>query len=506
MSVRVIGCKRARRRSAVGRAVSRCAFPADSPARWVPSAASRRRPTHAPKVHTRHALDSHRLRPVAWSSRCPSRGVSDRGPPCRRPTRLSTRSARREATTAGASDNCARGGVGRSTRHPQRRPAAARATAATRTATGAWRSAAPRAGRARDARTTRGVTGGGARRPQPAAPPSRRPIGTTACRQAETAAPRGVPRPPWGQASTAASAVATPARSAVSDACACRPERPPNRAEGVGTTPAGLKRLGPRALGQWHGQQRTHRQSARRGKQGPRSTRRQVPRADLPQPVPTAPGVPPPPARHRERGSGPLPCDHLRGARHAQRIASRLPPLHVRQGRAIGVALATRTEPVRAHGGVGTGAGALPVPPCGAPRRDPPGVRMAGRGTGAPPEGSMHPAPHHCEPSSGTIAARDGVPRRGPQRPQAVPDPGFDVYQSRLTPGHNGAEPDRADPAQAEALPGAVGGTMVVEQGGKTQPLPLLQYERHSVHSLRDDGRYLVHAQSVAQSPIDLQI
>src|SRR2546427_11446695 len=115
-------------------------------------------------------------------------------------------------------------------------------------------------------------------------------------------------------------------------------------------------------------------------------------------------------------------------------------------------------------------------------------------------------AQHDFEPIIGTIEALDGLPRRGSPRPKPVAHPGFDVYPAMSTPGHNGTEPARADPAQAETLPVAVGGKMVVQQGGKTPPLPLLQSERHIVHSLRDDGRYLVHAQSLAPSPMYLQI
>ena len=87
----------------------------------------------------------------------------------------------------------------------------------------------------------------------------------------------------------------------------------------------------------------------------------------------------------------------------------------------------------------------------------------------------MPTAPHDVEPIIGTIEALDCLPRRGSQRPQPVAHPGFDVYQAMSTPGHNGTEPDRADPAQAETLPVAVGGQLGVSQGGKTHPLHLLQ-------------------------------
>src|SRR2546426_2529119 len=168
--------------------------------------------------------------------------------------------------------------------------------------------------------------------------------------------------------------------------------------------------------------------------------------------------------------------------------------------------MAKLQETVRTHGGGGTGTGAIDVHLCSGQFIDPHGVRMQGRCKGTPTAVVMQTAPHDCEPIIGTIEALDGLPRRGSPRPKPVAHPGFDVYQAMSTPGHNGTEPARADPAQAETLPVAVGGKMVVQQGGQTHPLPLLQSERHIVHSLRDDGRYLVHAQSLAPSPMYLQI
>ncbi len=47
---------------------------------------------------------------------------------------------------------------------------------------------------------------------------------------------------------------------------------------------------------------------------------------------------------------------------------------------------------------------------------------------------------------------------------------------------------------------------MVVSQRRQTHPLHLLQQQRNVVDSLRDDVRYLIHAQSLAQSGIYLQI
>ena len=114
--------------------------------------------------------------------------------------------------------------------------------------------------------------------------------------------------------------------------------------------------------------------------------------------------------------------------------------------------------------------------------------------------------PHDCEPIIGPIEALDRLARRGPQRPTPMASPGCDVHESVSAPGPQRAEPDGGHPAQAETVPGAVGGNMVVSQGGETHLLPLLQEERHIVNALRDDGRDLGHAQSLAPSGIYLQI
>src|SRR2546427_10243250 len=80
------------------------------------------------------------------------------------------------------------------------------------------------------------------------------------------------------------------------------------------------------------------------------------------------------------------------------------------------------------------------------------------------------------------------------------------MHHAVVTPGQNGTEPDRTHPAQAETCPVAVGGKMVIEQRRQTHPLHLLEQQRNVVDSLRDDVRYLIHAQSLAQSGIYLQI
>src|SRR3989442_14098153 len=72
--------------------------------------------------------------------------------------------------------------------------------------------------------------------------------------------------------------------------------------------------------------------------------------------------------------------------------------------------------------------------------------------------------------------------------------------------GQNGAEPDRAHPAHAETLPVPMDRKMVIEQRRQTHPLHLLEQQRNVVDALRDDVGYLIHAQSLAQSGIYLQI
>src|SRR5215468_107447 len=51
-----------------------------------------------------------------------------------------------------------------------------------------------------------------------------------------------------------------------------------------------------------------------------------------------------------------------------------------------------------------------------------------------------------------------------------------------------------------------MGGKMVIEQPRQTHPLHLFKQQRDVVDALRDDRRYLIHLQSLAQSGIYLQI
>lgn len=112
----------------------------------------------------------------------------------------------------------------------------------------------------------------------------------------------------------------------------------------------------------------------------------------------------------------------------------------------------------------------------------------------------------NLESVSSEIQPLHSLSRATPQGPQPVVHPGLDVIETMVTLGQNRAEPDHRDPAQAEALPVAVGGKGRVQQRWQAHALHLLQQQRNIVDSLRDDGVYVVHAQSLPQSGIPLQI
>ena len=80
------------------------------------------------------------------------------------------------------------------------------------------------------------------------------------------------------------------------------------------------------------------------------------------------------------------------------------------------------------------------------------------------------------------------------------------MHKAVITPRQNRAEPDCREPAQAEPLPVTMRRKVGVSQRRQTHPLHLLQSQRHVVDSLRDHVRYGIHAQSLAQSGIYLQI
>src|SRR5712664_3868838 len=80
------------------------------------------------------------------------------------------------------------------------------------------------------------------------------------------------------------------------------------------------------------------------------------------------------------------------------------------------------------------------------------------------------------------------------------------MHEAVITSGQNGAEPDGADPAQTESIPVAMGGKMGVNHRRQSHPLHLFEQQRNVVDALGDDVRYLIHAQSLTQSGIYLQI
>ena len=72
--------------------------------------------------------------------------------------------------------------------------------------------------------------------------------------------------------------------------------------------------------------------------------------------------------------------------------------------------------------------------------------------------------PSDVETIVGAINAPNRLAGRGAKCPKPLGHPGFDMHQTMGPSGQNGAEPDRAHPAQAETGPVAVGGKMGVEQ------------------------------------------
>src|SRR5262249_29949819 len=65
---------------------------------------------------------------------------------------------------------------------------------------------------------------------------------------------------------------------------------------------------------------------------------------------------------------------------------------------------------------------------------------------------------------------------------------------------------DGTHPTQAETLPVAMGGKVVVDQRREIHPLHLLKQQGNVVDALGDDVLEVVHPQSLTQSPIYLQI
>jgi hypothetical protein len=104
------------------------------------------------------------------------------------------------------------------------------------------------------------------------------------------------------------------------------------------------------------------------------------------------------------------------------------------------------------------------------------------------------------------IQALDSLAGRCPQSPQPLGHPGFGMDKAVIIPGQNRAEPNRGHPAQAEILPVAMSGKMVVDPRRQIHPLHLLEQKRQIVGTFCDDALDVVHTHSLMQSLIYLQI
>ena len=116
------------------------------------------------------------------------------------------------------------------------------------------------------------------------------------------------------------------------------------------------------------------------------------------------------------------------------------------------------------------------------------------------------PPQDNFKPIVGEIEPLDVLSGHRLEGEQPIGYPGLDMDEAVIASGQNGAEPDGADPAQTEPLPVAVSGKMGVHQRRQLHPLHLLEQQRNVVDALRDDVGYLIHAQSLTQSGIYLQI
>src|SRR5713101_7402029 len=131
---------------------------------------------------------------------------------------------------------------------------------------------------------------------------------------------------------------------------------------------------------------------------------------------------------------------------------------------------------------------------------------MQSRLKGGPSRVITQASKHDFETVVGEIDALDRLAGRDPKGPKPLRYPGFNMHQAVVTPGQHGAEPDGTHPAHAETCPVAMGGKMGVEQRRQTHPLHLFDQQRNVVDALCDDVGYFMHAQSLAQSGIYLQI
>src|SRR6266851_1345183 len=238
----------------------------------------------------------------------------------------------------------------------------------------------------------------------------------------------------------------------------------------------------------------------------PRLPRRHLAVTHLEQPVPAHARLHPRNTGYIEGVIGSRTRHHIRGQRHSQGIQNGLHHFDLRQVRAIILAVAKLEEASFRHHSIGTGAGAIDMHPFGGEVIHPHRVLIQGRLKSSPPRVITQVPQHDFESVIGEIDASDRLSGRDPQGPKPLRHPGFNMHHAVVTPGQHGAEPDRAHPAQTETCPVAVGGKMVIEQRRQTHPLHLFDQQRNVVDALRDDVGYLIHAQSLAQSGIYLQI
>jgi len=163
-----------------------------------------------------------------------------------------------------------------------------------------------------------------------------------------------------------------------------------------------------------------------------------------------------------ERVIRPLTRYDIRRQRHPQGIQHRLHHFDLGQVGTIILAVTKLEEPPITHRGIRTGASTIDMDPLGGQVIHPHRVLIQGGLKGSPPRVITQTSQHDFKTVIREIDARDRLTGRGPQRPEPLGHPGFNMHQTVITPGQNGTEPDRAHPAQAETGPVAMGGKMGV--------------------------------------------
>ncbi len=92
------------------------------------------------------------------------------------------------------------------------------------------------------------------------------------------------------------------------------------------------------------------------------------------------------------------------------------------------------------------------------------------------------------------------------QRLQTLLSPGLNVVQAVVALRKDMGQPDGGRPAQAEALPVAVGGEEFVQQGRYPHPLHLGQQQGNIIYPFVRHTRSLAHSKSLLQFPKPVQI